>query len=79
MRRANIPKGVLISGVRAGSPAAMAGLRTGDLILKVNGQEIVGLADLQRILNKVKVGETLVFTIRRTNQEIDVPINVEEI
>lgn len=57
----------------------MAGLRTGDLILKVNGQEIVGLADLQRILNKVKVGETLVFTIRRTNQEIDVPINVEEI
>jgi S1-C subfamily serine protease len=79
LRRANIPKGVLVTGVRPGSPAASASLRGGELIVKVNGQEIVGLADFERILNKVKVGDILVFTIRRGNGETDMTIKVEGI
>ena len=79
LRRANISKGVLISSVRPGSPAAIAGLRAGDLILNVDGQEIVGLADLERILNKLKVDQTIILTIRRNKQRLDVPVKVEGI
>jgi S1-C subfamily serine protease len=79
LRSANIPKGVLVRGVRPGSPAADAGLRGGELILKVNGQEIEGLVDFERILNKVKVGDTLVFTVRRAGREMDVAVKVEGI
>ena len=79
LRRANIPKGVLVSGVRPGSPASLAGLRTGDLILKVNSQEIVGLADLERILKRVKVGDMLVFGVRRDDEESVITIKVEGI
>lgn len=79
LRRAGIPKGVLITGVRPGSPAADAGLRGGELILKVNGEEIEGLADFERILNNVKVGDTLEFTVRRNGRELDVAVKVEGI
>lgn len=79
LRRANVPKGVLVSSVRPGSPAALAGLRSGDLILKVDGVEIVGLKDLEKILNKIKVGDTLTFHVRRESGFADVPITVEGI
>jgi S1-C subfamily serine protease len=79
LRSANIPKGVLVNAVRPGSPASDAGLRGGELILKVNGQEIEGLTDFERILNKVKVGDTLVFTVRREGREMDVTVRVEGI
>lgn len=79
VRRAGIPKGVFVNSVRAGSPASAAGLRAGDLILKVNGQEIVGLADLERIQNKFRVGDTIVFGIQRDDLEVDVSIKVEGI
>ena len=35
---ANPTRGVVVGGVEAGSPAARAGLRPGDLIVSVNGQ-----------------------------------------
>jgi S1-C subfamily serine protease len=34
------PSGVLVAGVASGSPAARAGLRTGDLIVAIDGQSV---------------------------------------
>ena len=79
VRQLGYAKGVLIRSVRPRSPAAAAGLESGDLILKVNNQEIIGVADLQRVLSTVKVGETLVFTISRDGDPSDVPVKVEGI
>jgi S1-C subfamily serine protease len=47
--------GVEIMSVVAGSPAADAGLRSGDIILEVDDHAIEDVADLQRLM----VGETL--------------------
>jgi S1-C subfamily serine protease len=79
VRRYGIAKGVVIRNVRPHSPAAQAGLRPGDIIVKANDQKIVGLEDLQRFLSRVHVGDSLVFTVQRDQGEVDVQVKVEGI
>ena len=40
--------GVLVRSVEGGSPAAVAGLRAGDVIIKVNNQDVHDMSDWQR-------------------------------
>jgi hypothetical protein len=53
-------QGVLIRSVEAGSPAGAAGLKAGDVILKVNNETIHDMADWQRCMqtraSKVSIG-----------------------
>ncbi|MEJ2286325.1 MAG: DegQ family serine endoprotease [Desulfobacterales bacterium] len=57
--------GVVISDIAAGSPAAEAGLRTGDLIKEVNRKVVNNLNDYQQALRQVKTGENLLLLVRR--------------
>lgn len=79
VRRVGIAKGVVVKAVQPRSPAAVAGLQQGDIIIKVNDQEIIGLANLEKVLNRVKVGETLTFVVKRQNREIEMAVKVEGI
>jgi regulator of sigma E protease len=45
-----VPNKVLIQGISPGSPAANAGLLSGDVIQKINGQEIKTVEELQKII-----------------------------
>merc|ERR1712038_1280089 len=45
LRVKSIDKGVFVALVTKGSPAAMGGLRFGDQILQINGENVVGLND----------------------------------
>lgn len=49
--------GVKIDAVAPGSPAAKAGLKSGDLILSVDGEETETLGDLRYALSRRKMGE----------------------
>jgi len=79
VRRAGIAQGVVVRDVKPRSPAAAAGVQPGDIIIKVNGTDIVGLADLQRVQNALKVGDTLTFTVRRHRQVLNLTVHVEGI
>jgi S1-C subfamily serine protease len=79
VRRYGIAKGVVIRSVKPRSPAAQAGLESGDIIIKVNGREILGLDDLKKALNQVTVGDSLVLTVRRDQAAIDIQVKVEGI
>ena len=52
--------GVLIRSVEGGSPAAVAGLKAGDVVIKVNNETVHDIVDWQRSMrstaNKVSVG-----------------------
>ncbi|ADO49814.1 serine endoprotease DegP [[Enterobacter] lignolyticus] len=44
-------KGVMVSSVKAGSPAAQIGLKKGDVIMGANQQPVKNIADLRKILD----------------------------
>jgi serine protease Do len=58
-------RGVVVSDIEPGSPAAEAGLRQGDLIKEVNRRPIQNLDDYTRTTEKAKKGESVVLLIKR--------------
>ena len=64
-----VPKGgALVAELTPGGPAEQAGLRPGDLILKVDGQPISGASDLTRQVGRFHAGETIRMEVRRDGQ-----------
>ncbi len=59
------PEGALIANVEKGSPADDAGLRTGDVIRKVDGQPIVSSGDLPAIIGEDAPGQKVTLDIWR--------------
>ena len=57
-----------------GSDAATKGLRTGDVILKVDGVEVSTTAEISAMKEELSVGDTMTFTIWRDGEVFDVEI-----
>ncbi|SHG99450.1 aspartyl protease family protein [Flagellimonas flava] len=62
---------IIVSGIRAGSPAAEAGLQEGDVILAVNGKRIhrYKLQEVLKLLNE-KEGKRIRVLIERYNTDL---------
>ena len=74
----NIDQGVYIANVAPGGPAAKAGIREGDIILKVAGSETNSVAELRSILDGQPVGGKIDVVIQRGNKNITVQVLLEE-
>ena len=59
------PRGVVVRGVRSGSPAENAGVRAGDVITEVNHQAVADAARMKRALEKHPKGTPVVVMIQR--------------
>jgi serine protease Do len=59
------PRGALIDDVQGGSPAAKAGLRSGDVIVSLGGNEIKDARDLARKIAELPPGRTLSVEVQR--------------
>ena len=55
--------------VVAGSPAAKAGIKSGDIITKVNGVNIGSAGSVSTLVGEYTVGDKITFTIIRDGQE----------
>lgn len=64
--------GVVVSTVENRTPAAIAGLRVGDVVTAVNDQRISRMVDFYRELNDS--GQEVTFTIQREGNEIEIGI-----
>ncbi|HUF27271.1 MAG TPA: trypsin-like peptidase domain-containing protein [Gemmatimonadaceae bacterium] len=66
-RQFNLPteQGVIVGGVVPNTPAARAGLRQGDIIVRIDDAAITGAPDLRRALRARRPGDTIRITILR--------------
>jgi S1-C subfamily serine protease len=71
-----VPYGAYIQNVVAGSPAAQAGLQTGDVITAVDGTKIVTESGLAQMLSGDKPGDTVTLTVLRGNQTLTIKVTL---
>jgi len=68
-------EGVLVRSVKKGSPAESAGLRAGDVILKIDGEKVTDTADLRSALRERRGKEFPIVIVRdRREQTLTVSI-----
>lgn len=60
-----MPQGVYVASVLEGAPAEKAGILSGDILVKFDGQKITGTSDLFDILQYYAAGSTAKLTIMR--------------
>jgi serine protease Do len=77
-QRLNEPGAVSINGVSPGSPADEAGLRRGDVLLRLGGQPLRGPGALQNAIEVAKVGAPLALTIDRDGERRDLTVTPRE-
>lgn len=68
--------GALVGSVEKGSPAARAGLESGDIILGINGQEITSSSELPAIVANIAPGATAKLQIWRKGKSEQVDVQV---
>jgi S1-C subfamily serine protease len=61
-------RGVAITAVSEGTPAAAAELRPGDIIVEFAGDAVRGIDDLHRLLTEDRIGELLALKILRRGE-----------
>ncbi len=59
----NMPQGVYVAKVSAGSPAEQAGILVGQIITKIDGKEITTASQLAQTVQSHKGGDTITVTI----------------
>jgi serine protease Do len=72
-------RGALVSTVRAGGPAAKAGLEPGDIILEFNGKPVHRRDELTPIVTATKPGSTVPVKILRDKREMSLNVTVDEL
>ena len=69
--------GAQVQEVSSGSGAAAAGLRSGDVILKVEGQEVTSPKQLIGYVRRYRAGDTINLTIARDGATRDVSVTIQ--
>src|SRR6266852_5157577 len=86
-------EGLLVESATKGGPAAAAGIRGGDrvvragmqriaiggdLIVSVDGKKVTSPFDLNILLNRKRPGDTVMLTVYRGGKKIEVPVRLGE-
>lgn len=72
------PKGVRFADVRDGTPAAVAGLKAGDILIEFDGKEIGNLYDFTYALRAHKAGDTVMVKVLRGSATIEAKVLLTE-
>jgi S1-C subfamily serine protease len=74
----SVTQGVLIARVVTKSPAATAGLRSGDVILKVGGKSVASGEEVQEQVETSRVGQGLILEINRSGKTLQITVKPAE-
>ncbi len=75
----NIPQGIWVSTIKKGSAAEKAGIKQSDVIIGIEGEPVKSIADLNKIKNKYKAGDTVTITVSRAGEDMDFKVVLQEI
>ena len=78
IQRYNFPKGVYVRTIEEDSPASQADIKVGDIITKINGEEISSIEQLNRLKNKHAIGDTITLTLIRNGEEKETEVTLQE-
>ncbi len=71
-------EGVIISDVKAGSPAEKSGLKVGDIILEANGDRIVDENRIVAVIRELRPGDLLKVKVYREKKMLDFTVALEK-
>ncbi|HYK36089.1 Do family serine endopeptidase [Alloacidobacterium sp.] len=73
----NKASGAVVSDVNADSPGAKAGLKTGDVIIALDGKEVTDAGELQMEVAEKQAGDTIHLEVTREGKNLNVPVTLE--
>jgi len=76
--RYGIPIGIYVRYLMEDGPAEKAGIQVGDVIIAIDGEEILTNDDIIKIRDSHVVGDVLLITVIRNNKELDISLTLEE-
>lgn len=72
-----LPQGAFVRAISEGSPAQKAGLKTNDILTKIDGENVTEDNNLAVIINKKKVGQEVASTVFRDDKTIEIKATLE--
>jgi serine protease Do len=73
-----VKEGVLVKMVRKNSAAEKAGVKAGDVVVKVDGSAVNSPQEITRALRALGSKKTFTVTVVRNKKEIPLPVTMEE-
>ena len=77
-RKSPTSPSIPITSVQVDSPAAKAGLREGDVIMRVNGAAVGNLQEFSNILRSLSPGQRVAVVLRRGAEDVNVDVTLAE-
>jgi S1-C subfamily serine protease len=70
----DVDKGTLIARIVRNSPAASAGMKSGDIIQSVNGKAVRNSNEVQQAVETTKIGSSIQVQVRRNGQMVSLNV-----
>ncbi|WP_413814037.1 DegQ family serine endoprotease [Rhizobium sp. Leaf453] len=70
------PKGALVAGIIEGGPVDGGEIKTGDVIIKFDGRDVVEMRDLPRVVAESPVGKAVDVVVIRDGKEMTVKVTL---
>jgi serine protease Do len=74
----NLPVGIYILDVTAGSGADKAGMKKGDILVSLDGKAIQSMLDLDEVKKGHKAGDTVNATVMRDGKKVSIKLTFSE-
>lgn len=73
-----VEEGIYVRSVRRNTPAALGGLRRGDIIIKYNGKKVQEISEFKMLIADSQVGEASRITLLRNGVERRLTVTIAE-
>lgn len=77
-RQYNLPVGIYIKQVTSGSGAEKAGIRSGDVLVSLDGTQVKTMSDVDAVKKKHKAGDTVSAVVVRNGNKINISLTFSE-